>query len=47
MKAYGPKRDKSLWDRLVNEKFEGRAPVLSPEASVEAALRLYRKFMGR
>jgi hypothetical protein len=31
----------------VNEKFGGEYPVLSPEASVEAALRLYRKAMGR
>lgn len=47
MKKLGTKRDKSLWDRLVNEKFGGEYPVLSPEASVEAALRLYRKAMGK
>jgi hypothetical protein len=47
LKSLGPKRDKSLWDRLVNEKFEGKAPVLSPDASIKAAKRLYRKALGK
>lgn len=43
----GTVRDPGLWDRLVNERWEGREPVLSPEDSVKAALRLYRQAMGR
>ena len=47
MKALGPARDKTLWDTLVNDKFGGKSPVLSPEASITAAKRLYRKALGR
>jgi hypothetical protein len=43
----GPHRNKETWDRLVNERWAGQYPVLSPEASVKAAKRLYRKAMGR
>lgn len=47
MKAQGTRRDPSLWDRLVNDRFGGQQPILSPEESVKAAKRLYRHAMGR
>lgn len=43
----GTVRDPGLWDRLVNERFGGQQPVLSPEDSAAAAKRLYRHAMGR
>jgi hypothetical protein len=43
----GTVRDPGLWDRLVNERWGGQQPVLSPEDSVTAAKRLYRFAMGR
>lgn len=43
----GTVRDPSLWDRLVNERWGGQSPVLSPDDSVKAAKRLYRHAMGR
>lgn len=43
----GTVRDAGLWDRLVNERWDGQQPVLSPEDSVKAAKRLYRQAMGR
>jgi hypothetical protein len=43
----GTVRDPGLWDRLVNERWGGVSPVLSPEDSVKAAKRLYRHAMGR
>jgi hypothetical protein len=43
----GTVRDPGLWDRLVNERWGGQQPVLSPEDSVIAAKRLYRQAMGR
>jgi hypothetical protein len=43
----GTVRDPGLWDRLVNERWGGVQPVLSPEDAVKAALRLYRHGMGR
>jgi len=42
----GTLRKADVWNRLVNEKFDGQSPILSPEASVKAAKRLYRKAMG-
>ena len=46
-KAYGTKRDPEFWDRMVNDKFGGKQPVLSPEESVVAARKLYRHAMGK
>lgn len=46
-KAKGPHRKPETWSKLVDEKWGGEAPVLSPEASVKAAKRLYRKAMGQ
>lgn len=43
----GTVRDPGLWDRLVNERWGGVQPVLSPEDSIVAAKRLYRQAMGR
>lgn len=43
----GTVRDPGLWDRLVNERWGGQQPVLSPEDSIKAAKRLYRHAMGR
>lgn len=43
----GTVRDPGLWDRLVNERWDGQQPVLSPEDSIKAAKRLYRQAMGR
>lgn len=43
----GTVRDPGLWDRLVNERWGGQQPVLSPEDSIRAAKRLYRQAMGR
>ncbi len=40
------RRDPQLWDRLVNDRFEDQ-PILSPEASVLAARKLYRHAMGK
>lgn len=42
----GTVRDPAVWDRLVNERWGGQQPVLSPEDSVAAAKRLYRQAMG-
>ena len=39
--------EKGLWDRLVNNKWERRSPVLSGEDSIYAARKLYRKAMGQ
>jgi hypothetical protein len=43
----GTVRDRSQWDRLVNERWDGVQPVLSPEDSIKATLRLFRQAMGR
>lgn len=43
----GTVRDPGLWDRLVNERWDGQQPVLSPEDSIKAAKRLYRQAMGK
>ena len=43
----GTVRDPGLWDKLVNERWGGQQPVLSPEDSIVAAKRLYRQAMGR
>ena len=43
----GTVRDPGLWDRLVNERWGGVQPVLSPEDSIKAAKRLFRHAMGR
>lgn len=43
----GTVRDPGLWDRLVNERWGGKSPVLSAEDSVTATKRLYRQAMGR
>lgn len=43
----GTVRDPGLWDRLVNERWGGQQPVLSPEDSIKAAKRLFRHAMGR
>lgn len=45
-KALGPCRDKTLWKRLVTDRWDGRMPILSPDESVKAAKRLYRKALG-
>jgi hypothetical protein len=39
--------EKGLWDRLVNNKFNGLQPILSEVDSLYAARKLYRKAMGR
>lgn len=41
------RRDHELWDQRVNDQWGGLKPVLSPEASVAAAKRLYRHAMGK
>lgn len=46
-KAFGTKRDPSLWARLVNERFGSDQPILSPEESIRAAKKLYRHAMGK
>lgn len=43
----GTVRDPGLWNRLVNERWDGVQPVLSPEDSIKAAKRLYRHAMGK
>lgn len=43
----GTKRDPALWDRWVNDKYEGKRIVLSPEESIIAARKLYRHAMGK
>ena len=43
----GTVRDPGLWDRLVNERWGGQQPVLSPDDAVKAAKRLYRQAMGK
>jgi len=42
----GTRRDRAIWDALVNSKFDGH-PVLSPAESIAAARKLYRHAMGR
>lgn len=46
LKPLGPKRDKALWEQLVNCHWNGEQPVLSPEESIKAAKRLFRHAMG-
>lgn len=46
-KQYGTKRDPEIWDRAINDLWDGRAPVLSPTDSIKAAKRLYRSEMKR
>jgi hypothetical protein len=41
------RRDHSLWDRKINEQWNGAKPVLSPEESLAAAKKLYRHAMGK
>src|SRR5436190_12558162 len=43
----GTHRKPETWDKLVNERWGGEQPVLSPDESIAAAKRLYRKAMGR
>lgn len=43
----GTVKDRSLWDRLVNDKWNGEQPVLSGEESIKAAKRLYRHAMKK
>ncbi|MEJ7831314.1 MAG: hypothetical protein WKF79_00225 [Nocardioides sp.] len=43
----GTVRDPGLWDRLVNERWDGQEPVLSPDDSIKAAKRIFRQAMGR
>lgn len=43
----GTKRDRELWDRLVNDRFGKERPVLSPEESIKAARKLYRHAMHK
>lgn len=43
----GTKRDRAVWDQLVNQRFGTEQPILSPEESVRAAKRLYRFAMGK
>jgi hypothetical protein len=41
------RRDHALWDAKVNDLWGGQQPVLSPEASLLAARKLYRHAMGK
>lgn len=45
--AKGTLRDRAVWDRLVNDRFQGEQPILSPEESVMAARKLYRHAFGK
>lgn len=40
------RRDRSLWDKSVNELWNDDRPILSPEESLAAAKKLYRHAMG-
>lgn len=40
-------RDRDLWEQMVNGKWGGQQPILSPEESVVAARKLYRHAMGK
>lgn len=41
------RRNPDLWNRMVNDKFNGQQPVLSGEESIAAAKKLYRHAMGK
>ena len=41
------RRDHTLWDRAVNDLWGGARPVLSPEASLAAAKKLWRHATGK
>lgn len=43
----GTLRKPETWDRLVNDRWDGKQPVLSAEDSIAAAKRLYRQAMGK
>lgn len=47
MTRKGTVRDRDLWDRFVNNRFDGAQPVLSPEESIAAARKLYRHAFGK
>lgn len=40
------RRDPDLWNNMVNAKFDGKQPKLTPEESIAAAKKLYRHAMG-
>lgn len=40
-------RDRDLWETMVNSKWGGQQPVLSPEESIAAAKKLYRHATGK
>lgn len=41
------RRDHSLWEKSINDKWDGQRPILSPEESLLAAQKLYRHAMGK
>lgn len=41
------RRDHEIWDRMINDQWNGANPVLSPEESLAAAKKLYRHAMGK
>lgn len=43
----GTHRNRQTWETLVNERWNGEQPILSPEASIKAAKRLYRAALGK
>ena len=47
MTRTGTVRDRALWDRLVNDRFAGEQPILSPEEAIVAARKLYRHAFGK
>lgn len=47
MTRTGTVRDRTLWDRMVNDRFAGEQPILTPEESIVAARKLYRHAFGK
>lgn len=45
--THAGRRDPDLWNRMVNSRFAGQQPILSPEESLAAARKLYRHAMGK
>jgi hypothetical protein len=41
------RRDRSLWERAVNDLWEGKRPILSPDESLAAAKKLWRHATGK
>lgn len=41
------RRNHELWDKRINEQWNGARPILSPEESLLAAQKLYRHAMGK